>query len=62
VINIPITIRHEAPIILPVFVETPQYHGPAYGAQSQADIISDDESIANVFCFGAFADKISGVV
>ncbi len=22
----------------------------------------DDQSIANVFCFGAFADKISGVV
>jgi hypothetical protein len=24
--------------------------------------IPDDESIANVFCFGAFADKVSGVV
>ena len=22
----------------------------------------EDESIANVFCFGAFADKVSGVV
>ncbi len=33
---------------------TPQYH----------HIIDhdDDQSIANVFCFGAFADKISGVV
>jgi hypothetical protein len=36
VINIPTTIRQEAPIILPIFVEPPQYHGPAYGAQSQA--------------------------
>jgi hypothetical protein len=26
------------------------------------NIIPDDESITNVFCFGAFADKISGVV
>ena len=61
-INTPTTIRQEAPIILPIFVEPPQYHGPAYGARSQANIIPDDESIANVFCFGAFTDKISGVV
>ncbi len=54
VINIPTTIRQDAHIILPFFVEPPQYHGPAYGAQSQANIIPDDESIANVFCFGAF--------
>jgi hypothetical protein len=26
------------------------------------NIIQDDKLIANVFCFGAFADKISGVV
>ncbi len=26
------------------------------------NLIPDDESIANVFCFGAFTDKISGVV
>ncbi len=25
-------------------------------------IPDDDESIANVFCFGAFANKVSGVV
>jgi hypothetical protein len=37
-------------------------HGPVYGAQRSANLIPDDESIANVFCFGAFADKISGVV
>jgi hypothetical protein len=62
IINTPTTIRQEAPIILPMFVESPQYHGPAYGAQSQANIIPDEESIANVFCFGAFTDKMSGVV
>jgi hypothetical protein len=62
VINIPTTIRQDAPIILPFFVEPPQYHGLAYGARSQANIIPDDKSIANAFCFGAFTDKISGVV
>ena len=62
VINIPTSIRQVAPIILPIFVEPPQYHGPAYGAQSQVNIIPDDKSIAYVFCFGAFANKISGVV
>ncbi len=61
-INIPTTISQDAPIILPIFVEPPQYHGPAYEAQSQVNIIPDDESIANVFCFEAFANKISGVV
>ena len=30
VINIPTTIKQDAPIILPIFVEPPQYHGPAY--------------------------------
>ena len=29
-INIPTTIRKDAPIILPIFVDPPQYHGPAY--------------------------------
>jgi hypothetical protein len=43
-------------------VEPPQYHGPAYGARSQANIIPDNEAIANVFCFGAFTDKMSGAV
>jgi hypothetical protein len=32
VINIPATIRQDAPIILPIFVEPPQHHGPAHGA------------------------------
>jgi len=62
VINIPTTIRQVGPIILPIFVDPLQYHGPAYGAQSQVNLIPDDKSISNVFCFGAFANKISGVV
>ena len=28
----------------------------------EVNYIPDDESIANVFCFGAFTDKVSGVV
>jgi hypothetical protein len=50
------------PPILPLFDEAPAYHGPAYNATIGPNIIADDESIANVFCFGAFADKSTGVV
>ena len=38
------------------------HNRPAYGARIDVNLIPDDELIANVFCFGAFADKISGVV
>jgi hypothetical protein len=51
-----------APPILPIFKGPQSYKGPAYGARSAANLIPDNESIANVFCFGAFADKVSGVV
>jgi hypothetical protein len=51
-----------APPPLPLFVEPLPYNGPAYRACSNVNFIPDDESIANVFCFGAFADKISGVM
>jgi hypothetical protein len=53
-----------APPLLPQNNDAPRpYPGPAYDARIQGlNIIPDDESIANVFCFGAFADKISGVV
>jgi hypothetical protein len=53
-----------APPLLPQYNDAPRpYPGPAYDARIQGlNIIPDDESIANVFCFGAFADKISGVV
>jgi len=49
--------------VLPLFVEPLPYNGPAYNARREVNYIPDDnESIANVFCFGAFADKVSGVV
>jgi hypothetical protein len=52
-----------APQALPIFVEPLPYNGPAYNARREVNYIpDDDESIANVFCFGAFADKVSGVV
>jgi hypothetical protein len=50
------------PPVLPLFNKAPAYPGPAYQATTGPNIIMDDESIANVFCFGAFADKISEVV
>jgi len=50
------------PPILPLFNEAPPYHGPAYNTTIGPNIIADDESIANVFCFGAFANKITGVI
>jgi hypothetical protein len=56
---------------LPLFQAPRAYPGPAYGAilgnhppSFGPNIIDDDETeaIANVFCFGAFADKRDGVV
>ncbi len=46
------------------YIEEPRpYPGPAYDARiDRVNVIPDDDLIANVFCFGAFADKISGVV
>jgi hypothetical protein len=62
--SVPVPIPQVAPPVLPQYHEEPRpYPGPAYDARIEgANIIPDDESIANVFCFGAFADKISGVV
>ncbi len=62
VLNVPAQVPQLAPPPLPFFVEPLPYNGPAYGAQMNLNVIPNDESIANVFCFGAFADKISGVV
>ncbi len=52
------------PHVLPLFQQLPPYQGPAYGALQGPNLIGmdDEESIANVFCFGAFADKNNGVV
>jgi hypothetical protein len=60
--KVPAPVPQVVPPILPVFVEPPPYRGPAYGAQHEANIIPNNKSIANVFCFGAFADKISVVI
>jgi len=43
-------------------MEPLQYNGPANGARMEVNFIPDDKFIASVFCFGAFANKISGVV
>ena len=51
-----------APHPLPLFVEPIPYNGPAYSAHMEVNYIPDGKSIANVFCLGAFADKVSGVV
>ncbi len=50
------------PPLLPLFDGVPAYPGPAYQATTGPNIIMDDESIANIVCFSAFADKITGAV
>jgi len=46
------------PHALPLFLEPLTYNGPAYNARREVNYIpDDDESIPNVFCFGAFANK-----
>ncbi len=57
----PILVPQIAPQVLPIFDDPPPFNGPAY-AQQNAHVIPNDKSIANVVCFGAFADKISGLV
>ncbi len=66
------TPRVPVPIIdaVPIYVQphipdpAPAYPGPAYGARMGPHANDDDgyESIANIFCFGVFADKNSGIV
>ncbi len=52
------------PEVLPLFNEARPYPGPAYNALTSPAMIEedDDKSIANVFCFSAFANKITGVI
>ena len=61
---VPVPVPQIEPPRMAQYIEEPRpYPGPAYDARIKGvNIIPDDESIANVFCFGAFADKISGVV
>jgi hypothetical protein len=60
--SIHVPMPQAAPHPLPLFMEPIPYKGPAYNAHREVNYIPDDESIANVFCFGAFANKVSGVV
>ena len=60
--SIPVPVPQAATHPFLLFMEPMPYKGPAYNARMEVKYISDDESIANVFCFGAFADKVSGVV
>ena len=60
----PVPVPQVAPPLLPQYNEELRpYPGPEYDARLEGvNIILEDKSIANVFCFGAFTDKISGVV
>jgi len=63
VLSIPVPVPQATPHVLPLFVKQLPYNGLAYNAHMEVNYIPDnDESIANVFCFGAFANKVSGVV
>ncbi len=48
------------PVILPFDNAHPDYQPIPSGPNLIAD--DEDQSIANIFCFGAFADKQSGIV
>jgi hypothetical protein len=52
------------PPVLPIFAEIPDNPGPGLSTHRGPNIIfdNDDVSIANIFCFGAFANKNSGIV
>ncbi len=64
------TRHHTAPVaqllppVLPFFDNIPVYPRPVYSVQPGPNVIADDadKSIANIFCFGAFADRNSGIV
>ncbi len=55
-------IAQPAPPLIPHLQDIQHYPGPAYTATHGPNLIVDDESIANVFCFGAFANKVAGVI
>ncbi len=58
----PPPVAQPAPAVHPLGNNTQPYPGPAYNATNGPNVIVDDKSIANVFCFGAFTDKVTGVV
>ena len=55
--SIHVPVPQAAPHPLPLFVEPMPYNGPAYSAPREVNYITDDESIANVFCFGDLKGK-----
>ncbi len=61
---IPGPVAQIAPPVLPLFNDIPVYPGPGHATQPGPNIIveDDDDSTANIFCFGAFANKNSGIV
>jgi hypothetical protein len=52
------------PLVLHLVDTVPVYPGPTYGIRLEPNInaMDDDKSIANIFCFGEFANKNSGIV
>ena len=62
--HVPGPVIEAVPIIAPLIIPDPAYPGPVYGACLGPHIITDDrdEAIANIFCFGAFANKNNGIV
>ena len=61
--RIPVPIIEAVPIFVQPHIPDPPYLGPAYGACVGPHVVDDDndESIVNIFCVGAFADK-KGIV
>jgi hypothetical protein len=57
-------VAQEMPPALPIINKLPVNPGQAYGGTLGPNLIGsdEDESIANIFCFGAFADKNNGIV
>ena len=53
-----------APPVIPVIPIYHLPHAPAVGNTQGPALIAmdDDDSVANIFCFGAFADKTSGLI
>jgi hypothetical protein len=49
--------------VLPLVQEIPIYPGKAYNTMPGPNLIGSDDnnSTANMFCYGAFADKNSGI-
>jgi hypothetical protein len=58
----PLPVAQPAPAVHPLGNNTQPCPSPAYNATNGPNVIVDDESIANVFCFAAFADKVTGVM